>query len=280
MDVPNTPSSEHSPEIKQRVWQAFSRAVADLHRRNILRSDIDDVNRVIYDPATDEAHFPGNPFGDVPLDRPATAAELAQNLVPLVQFIQASKVEQRSSGVWDLFAEVYLQAMDERGPEVLRVLVDMQAELRQAAEVNMQALSLAYLGQTTDAIAAFQNCLKMRAAAGDHEGYCRTLCNLALVYAEAGDAPKAFQTVDAAISWGRLHRRVKGTSLALFQKGLLLNRQGDYQSGLSFVEQAILAWERTGQPIPSQFTALAQSMRQGEDSRSGSGNGETGAHDG
>jgi tetratricopeptide (TPR) repeat protein len=278
--VPNTPSTTHSPEMKQRVWQAFSRAVADLHRRNILRSDIDDVSRVAYDPATDVASFPVNPFGDVPLDRPATATELAQNLVPLVQFIQTSKTEQHSSGVWDLFAGVYLQIMDERGPEVLRVLADMQTELRQASELNMKALSLAYLGQTTDAIAAFQDCLKMRAAAGDHEGYCRTLCNLALVYAEAGDLPKAFQTVEAAISWGRLHRRVKGTCLALFQKGLLLNRQGDREGGLSLVEQAMHAWERTGLPVPSQFTALAQSMRQGEDSKSDNGNGETGARDG
>jgi tetratricopeptide (TPR) repeat protein len=263
--------------MKLKVWRAFGRAVADLHRRNILRSDIDDVNRVAYDPASDEASFPANPFGDVPLSRPAAPRELAQNLLPLMQFTQASKVERQSIGVWDLFIEVYLKSMDERGPEVVRALADLQSDLHQASELNMKALSLAYLGKTTEAIAAFQECLKLRATAGDHEGYCRTLCNLALVHAEANDFPKAFQMVEAAISWGRLHRRVKGTCLALFQKGLLLNRQGKRDEALRWVDQAIQTWERTGQPIPTQFTALADALRR--NIHPGNENGEAGEQD-
>jgi tetratricopeptide (TPR) repeat protein len=284
MGVPDTTASAHSSEMKTKVWRAFGRAVANLHRRNILRPDIDDVNRVAYDPASDEASFPANLFGNLPLNRPATLIELAQNLLPLLQFVQASRVDQQPSGVWDLFVQVYLHSMDERGPEVMRALADLQSDLREASELNMKALSLGYLGKTADAIAAFQECLKLRAAAGDHEGYCRTLCNLALVHAEVNDFPKAFETVEAAISWGRLHRRTKGTCLALFQKGLLLNRQGKRDEALSFVDQAIHTWERTGQPVPSQFAALERSLRSatgesGAGFARNTGNGGTGEND-
>jgi tetratricopeptide (TPR) repeat protein len=257
----DTTASEHSPETKLRVWRAFARAVADLHRRNILRPDVDDVNRVAYDAEADAAAFPPSPYGEMPLSHPATPRDLAQNLLPLLQFVQASKGDQPSLGVWDLFVGVYLQSMDQRGAEVLRVLAGLQDDLRQASELNMKALSLAYVGKTADAIAAFQECLKLRVASGDHEGYCRTLCNLALVYAEAKDFPKALQTVDAAVSWGRLHRRIKGTCLALFQKGLLLNQQGNRDEALRCVDQAVHTWERTGQPVPTQFTALAAALR-------------------
>ncbi len=262
--------------MKLQVWRAFGRAVADLHRRNVLRPDIDDVNRVAYDLVSGEARFPASPYGDVPLSRPAAPKELAQNLLPLMQFVQASRIDAQSAGVWDLFVEVYLQAMDERGPEVVRALAELQSDLREASELNMKALSLAYLGKTTEAISAFQECLKLRATAGDHEGYCRTLCNLALVHADANDFPKAFQAVDAAASWGRLHRRVKGTCLALFQKGLLLNRQGKRDEALGFVDRAIETWERTGQPAPSQFTTLEKELRSGV--RAADEDGNTGEH--
>lgn len=261
--VPSTPSPARSAETRVKAWRAFAHAVAGLHRRNVLRSDLDLVNRVAYDPATDGVAFP-EPADSGQADADADVDALARNLIPLLQLARAGKPD-RAPALWEQFEQAYVDGMDGRGPRVIERLLELQADLRRASELDLQALSQAYLGKAVEAESAFVESLRVRQAAGDHDGYCRTLCNLALFYADAGRMPDAMKTVERAVIWGRSHGRFKGRSLALLQKGLLLNRRGDHEAALGAIDRALNTWKETGQPLPSQFAAMAEAVRAGKE---------------
>ena len=251
--------------MKLKVWQAFSRAVASLHQSGILRTDLDDVNRAIYDPVADMVNFSRRSQAAATRRHPATVDDLARNLVPLMQFVVGSKKDEGGSDIWQVFEESYTEAMDQRGPQVIARLRVLRGELRRASELNMKALGLAHLGKLEEARAAFQESIRVREESGDDEGACRTLCNLALLSADARDFDTAFTDVDRAVATAREHGRTTGLCLALFQKGLLLNRQGKRDAALQQVDLAIRTWEGTGQPLPAQFVSLSNMLRKGTD---------------
>lgn len=251
-----------SPELRSRVWQAYSRAVADLHRRNILRADLDDVNSLIYNPTTAKVVFQSAAENVVTRRQQATPEELAHNLVPLMQFVLTNKKLENAEGTWEAFEQVYKGAMDERGVEVVALLRRARTELQEAARLNIQALGLAYLGKLEQAVEAFRRAARIRESLSDYDGCCRVLCNLALVYADRRDMAQAHATVDRAVEKAREHGRLRAWSLALLQKSLLLNRQYDRAGASQVADEALAVWEKTGWPVPDQFAALRQSLQE------------------
>lgn len=247
--------------MKLKVWQAFGTAVANLHRKDVLRNDIDNVNQAVYDGDAGEVRF-GQGSGDgKTLTRPATVEELSRNLVPLMQFVFSNKAAGDPEAVWDEFRTIYLATMDKRGPQVMGELRKLRAQLREAANLNMEALAQAYAGKLDDAKANFKLVLQMRLDAGDYEGYCGTLLNLALAEADAGDFESAHAAVDLAVQTAREHGRQRAWTLSLFQKGFLLKRQGNQAGALKYGDLALYVWNRSGLPVPEQFIALSDSLR-------------------
>ena len=263
----SSPMSETTPsgEMKMKVWQAFSQAVASLHRDNVLRDDIDAVNLAVYDSEHETITFAQSSSHVKRLNCRASADELALNLAPLMQLILSNKATQDPTGVWETFEAIYLGAMDERGPRVIARLREIRDRLQEASELNMKALALGYIGKTDESRSLFKQVLDTRRENGDYEGYCGALCNLALVRADAGDLDDAHSAVDEAIRVAREQGRRKAWSLALFQKGLLYKRQGDQSLARKYADLAMHTWQRTGQPVPEQFVAMAESLR-GRDS--------------
>jgi len=244
-----------------KVWQAFSQAVAGLHRSDSLRNDIDNVNQAVYDAENESIKFAQDDSHETRLTRHATADELARNLVPLMQFTLSNKAAPDPAGVWEAFETIYIAAMDERGPQVIARLREIRGRLQEASELNMKALGLGYVGKAAEAQAAFEQVLAIRRESGDFEGYCGALCNVALIRAEAGDFDKAHAAVDEAIRIAREQGRRRAWSLALFQKALLCRRQGNPGQAQKYADLALHTWQRTGQPVPEQFAALADSLR-------------------
>ena len=255
----STPDSA-SPEMKLKVWRAFSRAVAALHRDNVLRPDVDDVNRVAYDPATDRAAFRRGPSLDERLAYRAAPEDLARNLTPLMQLVSANRGVGDPAGMWADFETSYLEAMDERGPEVMERLRDIRRKLHEAAELNVKALALGHVGKTDEARQTFEAVLRLREETGDDEGYCGALCNLALLEADAGDMARAHDAADRAIRAARERGRRRAWSLALFQKGFLLKREGNPAGAAHYAGLAVHTWQRTGLPMPEQFAAMAAAL--------------------
>lgn len=251
-----------------KVWQAFSQSIARLHRANILRNDIDNVNQAVYDAGNDAITFAQNAAHETRLTQRATADELALNLVPLMQFTLGNKHAADPGGVWAAFETVYLAAMDERGPQVIARLREIRERLQEASALNMKALGLGYIGKMEESQAIFEQVLVLRRENGDYEGYCGTLCNLALLRAEVGDLDNAQVAVDQAIQIAREQGRRKAWSLALFQKGLLYKRQGNQGQARKYADLALHTWQRTGQPLPEQFLAMSESL-QGQDKAPG-----------
>jgi len=249
-----------SPEVKLRVWRVFSRAVAGLHAQNTLRDDIDDVHRAIYNPTAETISFRPVLVRRSLGTTPTTARQLAYNLVPLMQFVFTNRGSDQAVGIWRVFEEVYVEAMDERGPEVISTLRAVRRDLQQASQLNMEALGLAYVGKLDEAKAIFQQVLRIRGENGDHEGYCRTLCNLALMCADMGEFGEAQAILDEAIQRAREYVRIKAWALVLFQKGLLSDRQGNRAGALQCTAMAIRTWEQTGLPLPEQFATAYESL--------------------
>jgi tetratricopeptide (TPR) repeat protein len=258
-------TSYSSPDIKLKVWRAFSQAVAELHAQNTFRDDLDDVRRAIYDPTTETVSFRPILARRSPGTTPVTARQLAYNLVPLMQFVFANRASDQALGIWHVFEEVYTDAMDERGPEVISILRAVRRDLLQASQLNMKALGLAYVGKLDEAKVIFQQLLRLRDENGDHEGYCRALCNLALMYADIGEFGEAQAILDEAIHRASEHVRLKGWALALLQKGLLFDRQGNVADALQYTAMAICTWQQTGLPLPEQFATAYESLGGGLD---------------
>jgi tetratricopeptide (TPR) repeat protein len=247
--------------MKLKAWRAFSRAVAALHRANVLRLDLDDMGHVVYDPATDQVEFGRRPSMDESLTYRAAPDELARNLTPLMQLVFAHRGGADPAAVWAEFEATYLAAMDDRGPQVMAHLRDFRQRLHQAAEMNVKALAQGHIGKADEARQTFEALIREREAIGDYEGYCGALCNLALLCADAGDLTSAHAAVARAIRVAREHGRRRAWSLALFQKGFLLKREGDLTAAARYADLAMHVWQRTGQPAPQQFIEMAATLK-------------------
>ena len=247
--------------MKSRVWRAFSRSVADLHCDNVLRKDIDDVSRTVYNPDTNAITFGHGSAAEEKVGSPATINELAHNLVPLMLFVFGHKTNGHPIDIWGVFESVYLDSMDERGPHVVESLRETRTQLREASALNKKALALANISNLDEAKVVFEQVIHIRQVNGDYDGYCGALCNLALVCADAGDFEDAHAAVCKAIRSAREHARHKAWSLALFQRGFLFKRQGNQANAVKYANLAIHIWGKTGQPIPEQFVASAKSLQ-------------------
>jgi tetratricopeptide (TPR) repeat protein len=256
----STSPSKAPPEVKARVWRAFSRSVADLHYANVLRKDIDDVSRSVYNPDTDAITFGHGSAAEDKVGRPATVNELAHNLVALMLFVFGHKTNGNPVDIWGVFESVYLKSMDERGPQVVESLRETRTQLQEASALNKRALALANISNLDEARVVFEQVIHIRQVNGDCDGYCGALCNLALVCADAGDFEEAHAAVDKASRSAREHARHKTWSLALFQKGFLFKRQSNRADAVKYATLAIHIWSKTGQPIPEQFVASAKSL--------------------
>lgn len=256
-----THSDYTTPDTKLKVWRAFSRAVARLHRANVLRPDIDDVDHIVYDPTTDQVEFSRRASMDETLTYRAAPEELARNLTPLIQLVFAHRRGADPAAVWAEFEATYLAEMDDRGPHVMVHLRDFQRRLHEAAEMNVKALAQAHIGKTDEARQTFEALIREREAIGDYEGYCGALCNLALLCADVGDLSGAHAAIDRAIRIAREQGRRRAWALALFQKGFLLKREGDQAASARYADRAMYVWQQTGQATPAQFVEMAAALK-------------------
>lgn len=191
-----TSSSKASPEVKLGEWRTSSRSAADLRRSDVLRKNIDDVSWSVYDRDSDSIAFGQGPAAGEKMGHPATVNGLTHNLVPLMQFVFGNKATGTPVDTWGVFESVCLESVDERGPQVVESLREGRNKLQEASGLNRRALALAYVGKLDGARVILEQVLHIREANGDYEGICGSLCNLALVCADAGGFVDAHAAVD------------------------------------------------------------------------------------
>ncbi|MDZ8223851.1 tetratricopeptide repeat protein [Nostoc sp. ChiVER01] len=115
-----------------------------------------------------------------------------------------------------------------------------------ATTLNNMAEVFADQGDIPKAIALYEQSLKISEQIGDVQGKATTLNNMALVFAQQGDIPKAIALYEQSLEISEQIGNVKGKAATLNNMALVFAQQGDIPKAIALYEQNLEITEQIG----------------------------------